>query len=180
MSILDIRVYGDPILRRPTQPIAEITDEIRTLIDDMFETMHAADGVGLAAPQVGRSERLAIMEMDNVRYVMINPEIVLREGREKGEEGCLSIPDLTGTVERAEHIIVRALDEQGEPYQLEGRGLLARCVQHEIDHLDGKLYIDYLSVLKKKAFAREWEHEVAKYPNFIRKLDASTQHTGEP
>lgn len=170
MAILDIRVLGDPILRQRTQPVATITDEIKQLVQDMFDTMYAAEGMGLAAPQVGRSERLAIMEVDGVRYTMINPEIVAHNGSEKKEEGCLSIPEMVGLVERPFSVTLRSLDIDGNEYELEATGLLARCIQHELDHLDGKLYIDYLSVFKRKSLLKQWEHEVQNYPNFIRKL----------
>lgn len=171
MAILDIRVLGDPILREQTKPVETITDDVRQLIDDMFETMHAAEGLGLAAPQVGRSERIAIMEVDEEEYVLINPEIVSKEGSERGEEGCLSIPNLMGHVDRSAHIVVRATDQHGEEYELEASGILARCIQHEVDHLHGKLYIDYLSILKRRALAKKWELEVEDYPGFIRKLE---------
>jgi peptide deformylase len=174
VSILDIRVLGDPILRQATTPVTGMTDELRRLVADMFDTMHHARGIGLAAPQVGRTERLAIVEVDDERFVLINPEIVERDGRAKGEEGCLSIPDIYADVERPETITVRALDESFAPYQIEAGGLLARCIQHEVDHLDGKLFLDYLSVLKRAAALGKWKLEQGKYPGYIRRVSQET------
>jgi peptide deformylase len=171
MAILDIRVLGDPILREQTVPVTEFTDELQTLIDDLFATMHAAEGIGLAAPQVGRRERVAVVEVDEQPLVIINPEIVSPAGSAKAEEGCLSIPDIYGSVERPERIVVRALDRHGNPFELEASGLLARCIQHETDHLNGKLFIDYLSLLKRRSAMKEWERDADKYPNFIRKVE---------
>ena len=175
MSILDIRVLGDSVLREETKPVAEITDEIRTLVRSMFDTMYLAKGIGLAAPQVGRSERIFVMDVDDRPMTMINPEIVSREGTDRAEEGCLSIPEIFGDVTRPEHIVARALDLDGNPIEVEATGLLARCIQHELDHLDGKLFIDYLSVLKRKFVARKWEKEAAKYPDFIRRIEPGTE-----
>jgi peptide deformylase len=174
VSILDIRVLGDPILRQATTPVTTVTDELRRLISDMFETMHHARGIGLAAPQVGRTERLAVVEVEDDRFVLINPEVVARDGRAKGEEGCLSIPDIYADVERPETVTVRALDEDLGPYEIEASGLLARCIQHEIDHLDGKLFLDYLSVLKRTAALAKWKLEVGQYPGYIRRVSLET------
>ena len=176
MALLDIRVLGDPILREQTRPVTEITDELRTLIDDMFETMHAAEGIGLAAPQIGRSERIAVIEIDGQRYVLINPEIIQRGAQTaKEDEGCLSIPEISGSVERPTTVVLQAQDIDGNTYQLEAGGLLARCIQHEVDHLDGKLFIDYFSLLKRRSATKQWEREVSQYPNFIRKLQPQTK-----
>ena len=173
MSLLDIRVLGDPILREDTKPVADITDELQRLIDDMFETMYAAKGIGLAAPQVGRTERLAVVDVDENPIVIINPEIVVADGKKtKSEEGCLSIPEIYGDVERPEHVIVRALDRHGKTIEIDATELLARCLQHEIDHLHGKLFIDYLSVLKRRSALAKWAKEKDKYPGGIRTLSA--------
>lgn len=179
MSILDIRVLGDPILREETAPVAEITDEIRTLVKDMFETMYLAKGIGLAAPQVGRRERIAVIDVDDQPFVIINPEIVATEGKPaKAEEGCLSIPDVYGDVERPARVRVRALDIDGKTFEVEAGELLGRCLQHEIDHLHGKLFIDYMSVLKRRSAMAKWTKEKDKYPGFIRHLadDPSLGH----
>ncbi len=171
MSILDIRVLGDPVLRKPTKAVTEFTDELRKLIADMFETMYAAEGIGLAAPQVGRTDRLAVVDVEGQKYTLINPEIVSKNGAaEKAEEGCLSIPDIYGDVERPPDVTIRALDENGNQYEASANGLLGRCFQHEIDHLDGKLFIDYLSPLKRRAALSKWEQEREGYPSNIRKV----------
>jgi peptide deformylase len=174
VSILDIRVLGDPILRQATTPVTVMTDELRRLIADMFDTMHHARGIGLAAPQVGRTERLAVVEVDDERFVLINPDVVQQDGRAKGEEGCLSIPDIYADVERPKTVTVRALDEDLSPYEIEASDLLARCIQHEIDHLDGKLFLDYLSVLKRTAALAKWKLEQGKYPGYIRRVSLET------
>jgi peptide deformylase len=176
VSILDIRVLGDPVLRKPTKPVTEVTDELRQLIADMFETMYAAEGIGLAAPQIGRMERLAVVDVEGAKFTLINPRIVSTEGEiEKAEEGCLSIPDIYGDVERPFTVTIRALDENGTEYEATGSELLGRCFQHEIDHLDGKLFIDYLSTLKRKAAMSKWEKAKAEYPGFIRKVRAEVK-----
>lgn len=156
------------------------TPELQLLIDDMYETMYAASGVGLAAPQVGRSERLAVVDVEGARYVLINPEIVFREGRERDEEACLSIPEVSGEVERAKRVIVRATDRDGSERMIEATGFLARCLQHEIDHLHGRLYIDYLSYLKRRAALAEWEELRAQYPGNIRYLKTEDATRGAP
>ena len=173
MTILDIRVLGDPVLRKPTKRVTEVTDELRQLIADMFETMYAAEGIGLAAPQVGRMERLAVVDVEGQKFTLINPEVIERTGDiDKAEEGCLSIPDIYGDVERPITVTVRAMNENGEQYEAAGSQLLGRCFQHEIDHLDGKLFIDYLSPLKRKAAMAKWEKAKAEYPGFIRRVKA--------
>ena len=171
MSLLDVRVLGDPILRQETKPVGDVTDEIRRLIDDMFETMYAAKGIGLAAPQVGRRERVAVIDVgEGSPFAIINPEIVLAEGAAKGEEGCLSIPEVYGDVERAARVIVRAVGRDGEPFDVDATELLARCLQHEIDHLHGKLFIDYLGAFKRRSALAKWAKEREKYPGNVRKL----------
>jgi peptide deformylase len=175
VAILDIRVLGDPILRQATTPVAQITDDIQRLIDDMFQTMHHARGIGLAAPQVGRTERLTVVEVDGDQLVLINPEIVVSSSvKVKGEEGCLSIPDIYADVERPKSVTVRALDRKGQPFEREASDLLARCVQHEIDHLDGKLFLDYLSVLKRTAALAKWRLKSDDYPGYVRRVALET------
>ncbi len=171
MSLLDVRVLGDPILRQETEPVTEVTAEIRRLVDDMFETMYAAKGIGLAAPQVGRLERIAVIDVgDEPPFAMINPEIVAVEGTTKGEEGCLSIPEVYGDVERAARVVVRAIGRDGERFEVDATELLARCLQHEIDHLHGKLFIDYLGAFKRRSALAKWAKEREKYPGNVRKL----------
>jgi peptide deformylase len=172
VSVLEIRVLGDPILRQETKPVGAVTDEIRRLVDDMFETMRAAKGIGLAAPQIGRLERVAVVDVEGGKQpiALVNPEIVSSEGTAKAEEGCLSIPDVFGDVERPAQVVVRALDRNGASFEMSASELLARCFQHEIDHLHGKLFIDYLSVLKRRAALDKWSKQKDRYPGFIRRL----------
>ena len=182
MALLPIHVLGDPVLRETTTPVAAVTDELRRLMDDMFETMYAARGIGIAAPQVGRRERITVVDVDDRPLALVNPEIVLAEGKAKGEEGCLSIPEVYGDVERATRVVVRALDRDGKPFEVEGTELLARCMQHEIDHLHGKLFLDYLSVLKRRSAMAKWERERAKDPSLRRTIDPvdlAKQHNEE-
>jgi peptide deformylase len=151
VSLLDIYLLDAPILREVTRPVGEVTADLRRLAEDMFETMYAAKGIGLAAPQVGRRERLCVVDVDGAKHVLFNPEITFSEGAETAEEGCLSIPDVYGDVERATKVVVRALGSDGKPVEIAATDLLARCLQHEIDHLHGKLFIDYLSLLKRRS-----------------------------
>jgi peptide deformylase len=173
MALLDVRVLGDPVLRRETAIVHEVTDAHRRLVDDMFETMYAANGIGLAAPQVGRLERIAVVDVGEEgpgRIALINPEIVREEGETRGEEGCLSIPEIYGEVTRSAKVTVRALDRDGKEFAIEAEGLLAVCLQHEIDHLHGKLFIDYLSLLKRRSALSKWEKMKVQYPNFVKRL----------
>ena len=170
MALLDIHVLGSLILRQETERVDTITPDIRTLVDNMFDTMHAAKGVGLAAPQVGRRERLCVVDADDQRLVVINPEIILAEGKIKGEEGCLSIPEIYADVQRSARVIVRAQDIDGRWYEVDASDLLGRCLQHEVDHLHGKLFTDRLSLLKRRTAMREWEEEKLKYPKLLRVL----------
>lgn len=182
MSILDIRVLGDPVLRKETAIVEDVNDDIRKLIDDMWETMYAAEGIGLAAPQVGRTERITVIDIaDTGKFVLINPEVTEKKGSIRGEEGCLSIPDIFGEVERANSVTVTALNEKGEEIEIVGDELFARCLQHEIDHLHGKLFLDYLSVLKRRAALAKWETLKDAYPGFIRKvkLEKKSAHHSE-
>jgi peptide deformylase len=182
MSLLDIHVLGSPALRETTEPVAAVTDELRRLIDDMLETMYAAKGIGLAAPQVGRRERITVVDVDESPIALVNPEIVLSEGKIRGEEGCLSMPEIYGDVDRAARVVVRGLDRDGRPLEVEGTELLSRCLQHEIDHLHGRLFIDYLSVLKRRSAIAKWEKERAKYPSLRRTIspkELAEQHNEE-
>lgn len=159
--ILDILEYPDPRLRTLAKPVTTITDEIRTLIDDMFETMYDAPGIGLAASQVNVHQQIIVMDLseDNSEpRVFINPEINVLEGDlETMQEGCLSVPGFYEDVERIEHCIIKALDRNGEAFEIEARGLLAVCIQHEMDHLNGKLFVDYLSSLKRTRIRKKLE-----------------------
>ena len=143
MAKLKIVKYGDETLRKVCRPVDKITPRIITLLDDMLETMHAADGVGLAAPQVGVLRRIAVIEVEEGQvYELINPRIVAFAGEQQEQEGCLSLPGRWGITKRPMHVTVRALNRHGEEIQVSGSGLLARAFCHEIDHLDGKLFID--------------------------------------
>ena len=143
MAIRNIRTLGDEILRKEAKEITEMTPRIQELIDDMFETMYENNGVGLAAPQVGVRKRVVVIDVeDGNQYVLINPEILETSGSQTGQEGCLSVPGKCGQVTRADHVKAKALNENMEEYVIEADGLLARCILHECDHLDGKLYVD--------------------------------------
>jgi peptide deformylase len=151
---------GDAALQRPAQPVETITREIERLIDDMIETMYAAPGIGLAAPQIGISLRVFVIDLSVGRdadglITMVNPEFVERDGMQLEEEGCLSLPGFTATVARPERAIVRGLSRDGAPQQIEGTGLLARAFQHEMDHLDGKLFTDRLRGIKRDLIVRK-------------------------
>ena len=152
MAKLDILHYPDVRLHTVAKPVAAVDARIRTLVDDMAETMYAAPGIGLAATQVNVHERVVVIDISETHdalQVFINPEIVAQSGREESEEGCLSVPGVFDTVTRAERVTVRALDRDGKSFELEADGLLAVCIQHEMDHLMGKVFVDYLSNLKR-------------------------------
>jgi peptide deformylase len=152
MAKLDILHYPDARLHTIAKPVAAVDARIRQLVDDMAETMYAAPGIGLAATQVNVHERVIVIDIsethDELR-VFINPELVAQSGTEESEEGCLSVPGIFDKVTRAERVTVRALDRDGKPFELEADGLLAVCIQHEMDHLVGRVFVDYLSSLKR-------------------------------
>lgn len=153
MALLNILTEGDPTLKKTSRPVTEINDRIKTLLDDMAETMRRAKGVGLAAPQVGVLRRVVVVEVEPGELIeLINPEIVYSSGKQTGPEGCLSVPGKQGTVTRPSYVKVRALDREGVMREYEGTELLARCFCHEIDHLDGKLYT---SIASKIEFTEE-------------------------
>lgn len=161
MAAREIRLLGDPVLRGKAEAVPGVDEDVRRLITDMFETMRAADGVGLAAPQLGISSRIIVVaphERDVRPFALINPEIdELGEELARGEEGCLSIPGLQEIVERPSHVVVRGLDQDGQPRRIDADGLLARVLQHEIDHLDGILFIDRVSPLKRQMLLKRWK-----------------------
>lgn len=162
MAHLTILEFPDPRLRTRAQLVEQVDAGLRKLIDDMFETMYAAPGIGLAATQVNVHKRLLVIDVSESRkepLVFINPEILDRQGVEETEEGCLSVPGVYDKVTRADRIRVRALDRDGKQFEMEADGLLAVCIQHEIDHLDGKLFVDYLSELKRTRIRRKLEKE---------------------
>ena len=158
--ILTIVKYPDPVLQQPGEPVTEFDDKLRKFVADMFETMYAAQGVGLAAPQVSVSKRITVMDVSNgkepeKKMVLINPEIIHREGKLYEEEGCLSFPEIREKVVRAAKVRVRAQDENGKWFEMDGEELLARAFQHEIDHLDGVLFIFRMSPLKRSLNMRK-------------------------
>lgn len=150
MAILKIKKAGDPVLKQICAPVEKIDKRLRNLLDDMAETMYASEGVGIAAPQVGESIRVCVIDVGKkMRYDLINPVITYREGTAVGEEGCLSCPDLFGDVERAAKVRVEYTSRFGKKKTLEAEGLLSRCIQHELDHLDGRLFIDVAKNITK-------------------------------
>ncbi len=152
MALLPILQYPDPRLHRVAKPVVAVTDEIRNLIRNMSETMYAAPGVGLAATQVDVHEQIIVIDISETHddlMVLINPELISAEGQEESEEGCLSVPGIYENVCRAEHITIRAVNELGKPFTLQTGGLLAVCIQHEMDHLKGKVFVEHLSHLKQ-------------------------------
>lgn len=160
MALRPILHYPDPRLRRVATPVAAITEDVRQLVADMAETMYQAPGIGLAAIQIGVADRVVVIDISENRdqlQVFINPQIVERDGEQTIEEGCLSVPGIFESVTRAGHVRVRALDLAGQPFELEASGLLATCIQHEIDHLDGKVFVDYVSRLKQQRIRKKLE-----------------------
>ena len=162
MALLEILEFPDPRLRTNASRVEHVDDSIRELADNMLQTMYAAPGVGLAATQVNVHKRVLVIDVTEDRsqpLVFINPEIVSREGVEEMEEGCLSVPGIYEKVNRADHVRVRALDRSGGLFELDAQGLRAVCIQHEMDHLDGKLFVDYLSELKRTRIRKKLEKE---------------------
>ena len=163
MAILEILEYPDPRLRKIAKPVEQVTPDISQLIDDMFETMYDAPGIGLAATQVDQHIQLIVMDLSEGKtepHVFINPEITILEGDpKKMQEGCLSVPGFYEDVERIEHVLIKALDRDGKPFELEATGLLSVCIQHEMDHLNGKLFVDYLSKLKRTRIKKKLEKQ---------------------
>ncbi len=162
MAKLDILTFPDPRLRNKARPVSRLDADIQRLIDDMLETMYAAPGIGLAAIQVNVPQRIIVMDISENHdqpLCLINPVITAREGDEQMDEGCLSVPGFFETVKRAERVTVEALDRDGKSFRLDADGLLAVCIQHEIDHLDGKLFVDHISMLKRQRIRRKLEKE---------------------
>ncbi len=162
MARLEVLTFPDERLRTKAEPVENVDDDIRQLVDDMFETMKEEKGIGLAATQVNVHKRVVVMDVSeeqNEPRVFINPKIVEKDGTTVHEEGCLSVPGNYAKVDRAETIVVEALDRDGTPYELKADGLLAICIQHELDHLEGKLFVDYLSPLKRQRIRKKLEKE---------------------
>lgn len=162
MALLNILHFPDPRLRKKALPIQSVSNEIRQLAQDMLETMYDAPGVGLAAIQVNVQKRIVVIDVSEDKsspLVFINPEIIKQEGEREHEEGCLSVPEAYEMVTRADTVRVKALDQEGKPFELDADELLATCIQHEIDHLDGKLFVDYLSNLKRQRIKKRLEKQ---------------------
>ncbi len=162
MAVLDILVYPDPRLREIAEPVVRVDDNIRTLVDDMAETMYQAPGIGLAAIQVNVPKRVIIIDLSKDHselQVFIDPQIVEHDGTQEIEEGCLSVPDVFALVERAESIVVTAMNRDGDRFEMRAEGLLSVCIQHEIDHLDGKVFVDYLSRLKQERIRKRLQKQ---------------------
>jgi peptide deformylase len=170
MTPLPLHLLGSPVLRQRSAEVAEVDDDLRSVIDQMFETMDAARGVGLAANQVGLARRVAVIDAEGQRFAMVNPVIVEAEGRTTAEEGCLSIPDIYGDVTRAERVVLEALDREGKPFRLEAGGLAARAIQHEIDHLDGILFLDHLGLMKRRVLLARWKREHRDDTSYIKEV----------
>jgi peptide deformylase len=160
LSILNILEFPDERLRKKAAVVKTVDDKIKKLVDDMLETMYESKGVGLAATQVDVHQRVIVIDVSeekNTPLFLINPEIIEKDGIEESEEGCLSVPGFYEKVKRAEHVKVKALNRNGQPFEIEARDLLAVCVQHEMDHLDGKLFVDYISSLKRQRIKKKLE-----------------------
>jgi peptide deformylase len=158
--IYPIVKYGDPVLEKPAEPVTDFNDELRKLVEDMFESMYAAHGVGLAAPQIGISKRLAVIDVSfkedpNAKLVLANPQVIKVEGKHTQQEGCLSLPEFRENVTRPQRVTIKAQDANGTWYEKTGEELLARAFVHEIDHLNGKLYISHISALKRDLIRRK-------------------------
>ncbi len=161
MAVLEIKKYPEPVLKRKAQPVEDIDDALLGLIDDMLDTMYDAPGIGLAAPQVGVSKRVIVVDVSGREeghplIVLINPEIIRSEGKIVSEEGCLSVPGYVSNIERAGKVTVTGTDREGRPVEIEATGLLSRALQHEIDHLDGILFVDRMSPIKREFFRKRY------------------------
>jgi peptide deformylase len=161
VSLLQLHLLGSPVLRQRSAEVVDFDDALRAFVADLFETMDAAKGVGLAANQVGVARRVAVVDAEGKRFAMVNPRLVQVEGRGTAEEGCLSIPDVYSDVQRPTAVVLEAQDEHGQPFRLEATGLVARAIQHEIDHLDGILFLDHLGALRRAMLLKKYRKEHA-------------------
>ncbi len=177
MSLRPLHILGSPVLRRRSEEIGAPDDEIRGLVEDMFETMDASKGVGLAANQIGVARRVAVVDADGDRFVMIDPVILETEGRTTAEEGCLSIPDIYGDVARPERVVLEATDLDGARYRRDATGLKARAIQHEIDHLDGILFLDHLSLIRRQMLLARWRREHKDDTGYTKEVQAESART---
>ncbi len=181
MTVRKLHLLGSPVLRQRAEPVAVVDDEVRRLVDDLFETMYAAKGVGLAANQVGLARRVAVVDVGEetpTPLVLINPRILQQSAdSDVAEEGCLSIPEIFGDIERPKQVVVEALDREGRPVRLETDGYQARAIQHEIDHLDGVLFLDHLSAVKRGLLLAKWKRLRKKETGYIKEV--TPQPAGE-
>jgi peptide deformylase len=173
MSLRQLHLLGSPVLRQHSAEIENVDADTRKLIDDMLETMDAAGGIGLAANQIGIARRVAVVDVEGDRFAMVNPKILEAEGRAVAEEGCLSIPDIYADVSRPDRIVIEALDAGGNPYRKEAVGLKARAIQHEIDHLDGILFLDHLSLIKRQMLMAKWRREHKDDTGYLKEVTAT-------
>jgi len=174
MSLRSLHLLGSPVLRQRSREVGVVDEEVRRLVDDMYETMDAARGVGLAANQVGVARRVAVVDADEDRFEMIDPVILESEGRAAAEEGCLSIPEIYGDVSRPDRVVIEATDREGTRYRKEATGLKARAIQHEIDHLDGILFLDHLSLMKRQMLLAKYRREHKDDVGYIKEVQAET------
>jgi peptide deformylase len=174
VGLRPLHLLGSPVLREQSTPVETVDDSVRELVVDLFETMEAAEGIGLAANQVGVARCVAVVGIDDERFVLINPIILESEGKDTAEEGCLSIPDIFADVTRPAMIIVETLNESGESYRIEAEGLTARAIQHEMDHLDGVLFLDRLSPLKRRLLTTRWKKSGKDTPNHLLEVTAAS------
>jgi peptide deformylase len=174
MSVRKLHILGSPVLRQQSDELPAVTDETRRFIEDLFETMDAAHGVGLAANQVGVAQRVAVIDADGTRIALVYPRVVAASGRATKEVGCLSIPDIYADVTRPAQVTLEALDQHGAPYRLEAEGLLARAIQHEIDHLDGILFLDHLGAMKRTMLLSRWKKEHRDDTSYVKEVAAET------
>ena len=172
MSVRPLHLLGSPVLRQRSAEVDSVDDGIRRLVDDMYETMDAAHGIGLAANQVGVARRVAVVDVDEDRFEMIDPVILEAEGRAAAEEGCLSIPEIYGDVSRPERVVIEATDRHGTRYRKEATGLKARAIQHEIDHLDGILFLDHLSLVKRQMLLARYRREHKDDTGYLKEVQA--------
>ncbi len=174
MSLLPLHLLGSPVLRQRCAEVKTVDDDVRRLVDDMFETMDTAKGIGLAANQIGVTRRIAVVDADGDRFAMIDPVILETEGSATAEEGCLSIPEIYGEVSRPDRVVIEAFDREGNRYRREATGLKARAIQHEIDHLDGILFLDHLSLIKRQMLLARWRRERKDETGYLKEVVAET------
>lgn len=178
MALLPIHLLGSPVLREQSTDVETVDDATREFVADLFETMEAAEGIGLAANQVGVARRVAVVGIDEDRFVLINPVILESDGKDTAEEGCLSVPDIYADVTRPSSIVVEAIDLDGQRRRIEADGLTARAIQHEMDHLDGVLFLDRLSPLKRRVLTKRWKKSGKDTPNHLLEVTPTSKTSG--